>query len=462
MSAPADGPLAGWSVTGDGTPAVREGVALLAAVGASVGVREAGLALTPPDGASSAVEGLGADAASDWAASGAVWLTGSAAGAPLLPGGAVASRAGGALLAVRLLSRMLGREVSLDGRLLLGERAALAGLRRRGPSSPGGGTRLLPATDGPVAVTLSREDDIAALPALIERDIVGNPWAAVARWVRQRPSGQVADRAALLGIPAAGLGSALGGVAPYQLVSLVGEQRALPADGPLVVDLTSMWAGPLAANLLGLAGCRVVKVELNGRLDGARRGPAAFFDLLHHGQLSVQLDGRDGLSRLRDLLSAADLVLESARPRALRQLSISPALGGGSWVAIRAYDAGGPWAERPGFGDDVAVACGLAVRSGARVLPVGDAIADPVAGACAAVAGLAALVGRGRWQVETSLAQALSGVVSAVEGVPAERAGRGWVVADGVPVARPVARAAVGRAPAPGADNAMLGTLLAC
>src|SRR4029453_19173112 len=93
---------------------------------------------------------------------------------------------------------------------------------------------------------------------------------------------------------------------------------------PLVVDLSSLWAGPLCAHLLGLQGARVVKVESTGRPDGARRGPAAFFDLLHGGPRGVARDLRDpaGAACLRRLLAAADVVVEASRPRALRQLGI--------------------------------------------------------------------------------------------------------------------------------------------
>src|SRR3546814_1875060 len=68
---------------------------------------------------------------------------------------------------------------------------------------------------------------------------------------------------------------------------------------PFVVDLAPLWAGPLAASLLGMAGGRVVKVESVRRLDGARQGHAGFFDLLNGGKESVAVDfatseGRDG------------------------------------------------------------------------------------------------------------------------------------------------------------------------
>jgi hypothetical protein len=91
-----------------------------------------------------------------------------------------------------------------------------------------------------------------------------------------------------------------------------------------VLDLSSLWAGPLCAHLLGLAGARVVKLESASRPDGARAGSAAFFDLLNAGKASVALDlsSRAGRDSLRRLIASSDIVIESARPRALRQLGI--------------------------------------------------------------------------------------------------------------------------------------------
>ena len=57
-----------------------------------------------------------------------------------------------------------------------------------------------------------------------------------------------------------------------------------------MVDLSALWAGPLAASLLLEAGARVVKVEARDRPDGARSGPRPFFDLLNAGKESVAID----------------------------------------------------------------------------------------------------------------------------------------------------------------------------
>jgi CoA transferase family III len=229
------------------------------------------------------------------------------------------------------------------------------------------------------------------------------------------------------------------------------REPALPA-APLVVDLTSLWAGPLCAHLLGLAGARVVKVESRARPDGARAGTPAFFDLLHAGHLSVALDfGAPGdLAALRHLLARADVVLEASRPRALRQLGFDAeeyVAAGAIWASLTAYGRTGEDAHRIGYGDDVAAAAGLIAYCGDVPYPVGDAIADPLAGAYAAAAIAAALLSPRGQLLDVSMYDVAAEAASTPVAVsPAEviAAGPGtWAVrtASGlVPVATPRAR----------------------
>jgi crotonobetainyl-CoA:carnitine CoA-transferase CaiB-like acyl-CoA transferase len=159
--------------------------------------------------------------------------------------------------------------------------------------------------------------------------------------------------------------------------------------------MSSLWAGPLAGGLLAPAGAVVVTVEGARRPDGARRGPAAFFDLLNAGKRCIALDFDDehDTRALADLMTRASLVIEGSRRRVMDRLGIDVATtvaGGTSWLSITAYGRDGDGANRVGFGDDVAVAAGLAI-DGEPPLFVGDAIADPITGLYAALAGLACL-----------------------------------------------------------------------
>jgi hypothetical protein len=387
-------------------------------------------------------------------------LTGPAEGPPALAPGAPASALAGALAVFDLLTRTRTGAVALDlpGTGLLGERAALVGLSRRAPRSVGGAFRALRAADGWLGLSLARPDDIALLPALTDGALpaidlahsdppAGNPpgvapprddraradppgvaparddraradppgvaparddrarvdpagaaWRALSGWLAGRELGPVVERARLLGLPAAPVPAQPVPVRRPPVLSSPGGPReiSLPA-APLVVDLTSLWAGPLCAHLLGLAGARVVKVESRARPDGARAGTPAFFDLLHAGHLSVALDfsAPGDLAALRRLLARADVVLEASRPRALRQLGLDAAeyvAGGAIWASLTAYGRTGEDAHRIGYGDDVAAAAGLVAHCGDVPYPVGDAIADPLAGAYAAAAVAAALL----------------------------------------------------------------------
>jgi crotonobetainyl-CoA:carnitine CoA-transferase CaiB-like acyl-CoA transferase len=171
-------------------------------------------------------------------------------------------------------------------------------------------------------------------------------------------------------------------------------------DGAIVADLSSLWAGPLCARLLGLAGARIIKVESAGRPDGARSGSQAFYDWLHAGHESLVLpfDSGRGRSLLSGLLSAADVVIEASRPRALAQLGLAPGSiehkDGQVWVSITGYGRDTP--ERVAFGDDAAVAGGL-VGWGRGGEPVfcADAIADPLTGIAGALAVAQSLAGGG-------------------------------------------------------------------
>jgi crotonobetainyl-CoA:carnitine CoA-transferase CaiB-like acyl-CoA transferase len=185
--------------------------------------------------------------------------------------------------------------------------------------------------------------------------------------------------------------------------------------GAVVVDLSSMWAGPLCARLLGLAGADVIKVETPDRPDGARAGERRFFDWLHAGHRSVVVDfhSRAGRGVLAALLAAADVVIEASRPRALRQLGLAPELlphrDGQVWLSITGYGrADRAAAERVAFGDDAAVAGGLVGWTGDDGVdraPVfcADAVADPLTGLCGALAVARSIAGGGGELIDLSM-----------------------------------------------------------
>ena len=406
-----------------------------------------------------------------WARCGLMSLTGARDGAPLMLAAPVAACADGVLQALAALGARLPAAFA-DGAARLGERAALLGLQRNGAISAGGSCRLLPTADGMLAVNLPRADDWQAVPAWLDGREACD-WDALAGVLRERDSAQTVERARLLGlaVAAARLPQASAGRA-WCRAQRLGARREAGARGarrPLVVDLSSLWAGPLCGQILHRLGARVIKVESRTRPDGARSGPAVFFDRMNAGKACVALDFGSAreLDALRRLLARADIVIESARPRALRQLGIDAQqlLGeraGLTWVGISGYGRDEPGANGVAFGDDAGVAGGassvLAEASGSWVF-CGDALADPLAGLHAALAAWSGFAGGGGVLIDVALQQVVAHCVGwelpADAPARAER-WRAWTALAwraGLAGCRPMAPAVDERARALGADT---------
>ncbi|WP_431234644.1 CoA transferase [Mycolicibacterium psychrotolerans] len=384
------------------------------------------------------------DTGADWAGSGLAWLTGLSDGPPDHSRSAVLTRAESVAAE---LTHLLG--VPVDTATTLTGRAALLGLSRRGRVSAGGATHLLPTRDGWWALTLSRADDIEAVPALVEADSVPeDPWPVVAQWCADRRSDEVLDRATLLDLPVARLGEA----APTVPVVRTSGPRTEPrtAEGLLVADLSSMWAGPLCGQLLATAGATVVKVESPNRLDGTRSGDPAFYDWMNHGKLSYAVDFDS--DSLRALLAAADVVIEGSRPGVLARRDVSPeALPGPDgrvWLRITGHGSQSP---RVAFGDDAAVAGGLVGTSASGPVFCADAIADPLTGLEAGLAVARSLRRGGGETVDIAMA----GVAATYAALPTGPS------ASPIPAAPPRPPRRGAPAATPGADNATVDAIVA-
>jgi crotonobetainyl-CoA:carnitine CoA-transferase CaiB-like acyl-CoA transferase len=219
-----------------------------------------------------------------------------------------------------------------------------------------------------------------------------------------RSTEAVIARGQLLDIAVAGLGEVRG--EPPVVRRSGRAARARRADGLLVADLSSLWAGPLCGQLLARAGAVVVKVESPRRPDGTRSGEPAFFDWMNFGKLSYAVDFDDDNDALRQLLTVADVVIEGSRPAALRRRGLSAddvsGRAGRIWLRIRGY-RGQPY--RSAFGDDAAVAGGLVGGGTHGPVFCGDAIADPLTGLEAVRAVAQSLHRGGDEVIDVSMAQ---------------------------------------------------------
>lgn len=276
---------------------------------------------------------------------------------------------------------------------LLGERAALAGLGPTSTVAAGGTAQLYRTGDGWVACSLPRPSDWDLVPAWLgclpsEADPI-----QLGALLRLRTTDQLVAGAAVLGLSCSALGEEPAGSSP----TLVTDHSIRPAQSLAslrVVNLASLWAGPLCANLLCRIGAQVTTVESQQRPDGARSN-RPFFRELHAGQhmISLDFDSPADLGRLHDLIASADVVIEGSRPRALRQLGVDASGhvtdGKAIWLSITGHGRDHQNESRIGYGDDCAVAGGLVgtTRDGPTFL--GDAIADPLTG----LFGAAAVVG---------------------------------------------------------------------
>ncbi len=398
-----------------------------------------------------------------WARSGAMHITGRSDAPPAAEPAPIAAVMIAAASDLLTQTSRWGRPVAVDGPALMGERAAFTGMTRNGDVSVGGAARFARVADGWVVLNLPRPEDVAALPALVRADVAPDDWPAISRRLATRTAREVVEAGSFLGLAVAAPGSG------SQLLSPARELRRgvsrVIGPRPLVVDLSSLWAGPLISSLLLEAGARVIKVEGRDRTDGARRGPKEFFDLLNHGKecLTVDFDLDSDRRFLRHLLGAADLVVEGSRPRAMDQLGVDPyelVEDGVSWLSVTGHGRTGDEALRVAFGDDAAVAGGLYLPGDPPGF-VADAVADPIAGLVGAALGAELLALDHAALIEVPLVRVAAWAARPPVTASVRVAGEGFTVdiaGELLPVAQPHHRAVPGPAAPAGSHGAALRT----
>ncbi|RMB87273.1 CaiB/BaiF CoA-transferase family protein [Streptomyces shenzhenensis] len=185
-----------------------------------------------------------------------------------------------------------------------------------------------------------------------------------------------------------------------------------PLHGLRVLDLATLFAGPLAATLLGDFGAEVIKVEHPAKPDPSRgHGPAKdgvglWWKLLGRNKrtLTLDLSKPGGRATLLRLAATADVVIENFRPGTLEKWdlgwaelsAVNPRL---VLTRVTAFGQFGPYARRPGFGTLAEAMSGFAAITGEpdappTLPPFG--LADSIAALATAYAVLTALAARER------------------------------------------------------------------
>jgi crotonobetainyl-CoA:carnitine CoA-transferase CaiB-like acyl-CoA transferase len=187
-----------------------------------------------------------------------------------------------------------------------------------------------------------------------------------------------------------------------------------PLQGLRVLDLSSMIAGPSAAQILADYGADVIKIEspegdLMRRTIGAARsadmGP--LYLQLNKNKRSAVLDLKQPAARaaLLKLCANADVLLHNIRPAPMRRLglayddirTVNPRI---VYVSVMGYGENGPYAGKPAYDDLIQGICAMpTLVAGAggnepRYVPL--TLVDRVVGFNAANAILAAIIGRDR------------------------------------------------------------------
>ncbi|MEU8003027.1 CoA transferase [Catellatospora sp. NPDC049111] len=149
-------------------------------------------------------------------------------------------------------------------------------------------------------------------------------------------------------------------------------------SGVTVVDAATLFAGPLAATILGDYGADVIKIEHPAKGDPSRgHGPSRdgvplWWTMLGRNKQTVTLDlGRaEGAELAKRLLAGADVLIENFRPGTLERWGLSPEVlhevNPRLIVArVTAFGQHGPYAHRPGFGTLAEAMSGFAAITGA-------------------------------------------------------------------------------------------------
>ncbi|OZE80003.1 acyl-CoA transferase [Rhodococcus sp. 15-649-1-2] len=169
-----------------------------------------------------------------------------------------------------------------------------------------------------------------------------------------------------------------------------------PLEGIKVLDISTILAGPLVAQILGDFGAEVIKIEHPTKPDGMRGhgldkdGYPLWWTMVSRNKrtMTLNLGNEQGADLFRKLAAEADVVVENFRPGTLERWGLgydvlSEANPGLILLRVTGFGQTGPYATRPAFGTLVESMSGFAHLTGAAdgppTLPA-FGLADSLAG----------------------------------------------------------------------------------
>ena len=184
-------------------------------------------------------------------------------------------------------------------------------------------------------------------------------------------------------------------------------------DGIRILDLTTIYSGPIAASILGDQGADVVKVEspqgdfMRHPGMSQRNGVGGAFAMMNRNKRSIVIDlgTEDGKGVFKRLVESADVVMENYRPGVVERLgigyetlkAINPRL---VFASINGVGHTGPYAGRRVYDAIVQSISGIgslqADPASERPLLINSLICDKITSMTAAQAIASALVARER------------------------------------------------------------------
>ncbi len=202
-----------------------------------------------------------------------------------------------------------------------------------------------------------------------------------------------------------------------------------PLSDLTVLDLTVNTPGPFCSMILSDLGARVIKVEPPGG-DPLRRSSPSIFAGLNRGKESLSLNLKTDADRevLLRLAERADIVLEGSRPGVAHRLgadyeTMSAGNPGIVYCSISGFGQDGPWRDVPGHDINYLAVGGYMGAQSAiegRPWPPAILISDVASGLYAAVAVLAAVIGRESSAEGTYIDLSMTDAVLSLVGIEAE------------------------------------------